>query len=257
MRGMRAGMRCARSRAGAGGSGGPAPGPRGGDWDAGRGRGLGGPGAAAGTLGCDLGIRLRPGPSPGTRASPLISAPTLLLLPGPGFPPLPASPPLSAEAGTLAPDPTGRALDSRPASCSPLPPRRPRKAWQGRASSARTSAPFFPTAPIHLGLRSGAQHTGAPRAHRCPPRRVFRPLPSARRRPASRSLLKAAHEGKGYQCGVAGDASNPDPASVTRPPDTVEQRRIRPQHLPSQSLSLSWEDSIYCGASPESGESAS
>jgi len=198
MRGMRAGMRCARSRAGAGGSGGPAPGPRGGDWDAGRGRGLGGPGAAAGTLGCDLGIRLRPGPSPGTRASPLISAPTLLLLPGPGFPPLPASPPLSAEAGTLAPDPTGRALDSRPASCSPLPPRRPRKAWQGRASSARTSAPFFPTAPIHLGLRSGAQHTGAPRAHRCPPRRVFRPLPSARRRPASRSLLKAAHEGKGY-----------------------------------------------------------
>lgn len=84
MRGMRAGMRCARSRAGAGGSGGPAPGPRGGDWDAGRGRGLGGPGAAAGTLGCDLGIRLRPGPSPGTRASPLISAPTLLLLPGPG-----------------------------------------------------------------------------------------------------------------------------------------------------------------------------
>lgn len=140
MRGMRAGMRCARSRAGAGGSGGPAPGPRGGDWDAGRGRGLGGPGAAAGTLGCDLGIRLRPGPSPGTRASPLISAPTLLLLPGPGFPPLPASPPLSAEAGTLPPDPAGRALASRPASCSPLPPRRPRKGGRPARGQLRPSS---------------------------------------------------------------------------------------------------------------------
>lgn len=44
MCGMRAGMRCARPRAGAGGSGGPAPAPRGGDWDSGRGcwRGAGG-----------------------------------------------------------------------------------------------------------------------------------------------------------------------------------------------------------------------
>lgn len=252
MRGMRAGMRCARSRAGAGGSGGPAPGPRGGDWDTGRGRWLGGPGAAAGTLGCDLGIRLRSGPSPGTRASPLISAPTLLLLPGPGFLPLPASPQLSAEAGTLPPDPAGRALAWRPASCSPLPPRRPRKSGQGRASSARAAAPFFPVAPIHLGPRSGPQDAGAPRAHRCPARRVFRPLPSAPHQPASLGRVAGM-----TACGLAGDASNPDPTSVTSPPDTVEQRRIRPQHMPSQSLSLSWEDSVYGGASPGSGESAS
>lgn len=136
MRGMRAGMRCARSRAGAGGSGGPAPGPRGGDWDAGRGRGLGGPGAAAGTLGCDLGIRLRPGPSPGTRASPLISAPTLLLLPGPG---------------------------SRP--CRPVPRSLPRP--EPFLPTLRAGLWLRARPPARLSLRAGPERAGVQRADSC------------------------------------------------------------------------------------------
>lgn len=77
----------------------PGPGPSGRRLGLGEGLrarvGRAGVGRPRGPSAATSGVRLWPRPPPGTRASPLISAPTLFLLPGPGFLPLLASPPLS------------------------------------------------------------------------------------------------------------------------------------------------------------------
>lgn len=150
----------------------------------------------------DPGVQIRLPPR--TRASPLISAPTLFLLPGPAFLPLLASPRLSPEARTLPPDPAGRALASRPATRAPLPPRQPREAGEGRESPAQEAAPF-PAAPTE-DRAPGNQEAGAP-GRLADPQPVSPRAPSPHgpfrgsrppRGPAELSLQRAAHVGKRY-----------------------------------------------------------
>lgn len=149
----------------------PGPGPSGRRLGLGEGLrarvGRAGVGRPRGPSAATSGVRLWPRPPPGTRASPLISAPTLFLLPGPGFLPLLASPPLSPR-----PEPF---LLTRRAGLWPraLPParlsyRQPRKAGEGWASDAREAA-HFPAA-LSENPASGNHEAGS--------------LPSARRNAA-------------------------------------------------------------------------